>query len=118
AELVGDFQNSGLDVGKRPRAVKLRLTGAEEIEIGAIDEGDLHSPVSPSSHARNFATSSSDSCAAGTRGLTRGVGLGGVRGVVLDVPTVPLNAPARRDAARLSAGFTLAPANTASSVAL
>jgi hypothetical protein len=52
------------------------------------------------------------------RAFTRGVGIGGVGGLVLDVPTVPLKAPARRDAARLSAGFTVAPANTASSDAL
>jgi hypothetical protein len=44
--------------------------------------------------------------------------MGGVGGLVLDVPAEPLNAPANRDAARLSAAFTVAPANTASSDAL
>src|SRR3954467_3113602 len=117
-ELFRHLQQARLDVRKRRCPIKLGLTGAEEIEIWTIDDGDLHSPVSPSSQARNLATSSSDSCAAGTRGFTLGVGIGGVGGVVLGAPAVPLNAPASRDAARLSAGLTDAPAKTASSVAL
>jgi len=74
--------------------------------------------VSPSSQARNFATSSSDSWVCGSRGLTRGVGVGGVGGVPAVPPRAPLNAPANLAAARLSDGFTVAPANTASSDAL
>src|SRR5712672_901650 len=118
SKLPGDLQEPRLDVGESLGPVKLRLARAEQIEVRAIDDGDSHSPVSPSSQARNFATSSSDSCACGTRGFTRGVGTGGVAGLVLDVPAAPLKAPARREAARLSAAFTVAPANTASSDAL
>src|SRR5438105_4060005 len=114
AELIGDGQEMLLDVGQSLGPIKSRLTRAEEIEIWSIDDGDFHSPVSPSSQARNFATSSSDSCACGSRGFTRGVGMGGVGGVLAVPPGAPLNAPASRDAARLSDGFTVAPANTAS----
>jgi hypothetical protein len=64
-----------------------------------------------------LATSSSDSCACGTRGFTRGVGIGGVGGEVLAEPEVPLNAPASRDAARASAALTVVPANTESRLA-
>jgi hypothetical protein len=103
AELLCDLQETRLDVGESFGPIKSRLTRAEEIEVGAIDDGDSHSPVSPSSQARNFATSSSDSCACGTRGFTRGVGIGGVGGEVLAVPAAPLKAPASREAARLSA---------------
>src|SRR6266566_6018618 len=117
AKLFGDVQETRLDVAKSFGPVEIRLARAEQIEVGAIDYGDPHSPVSPSSQARNFATSSPDSCVAGMRGFTRGVGIGGVGGV-LDVPVTPLKAPASRDAARLSAGFTVAPANTASREAL
>src|SRR5437016_1026156 len=85
------------------------------ISAKTADDGDFHSPVSPSSQARNFATSSSDSWVCGTRGFTRGVGVGGVGGVLAVPPVPPLNAPASRDAARLSEGLTVAPANTASS---
>src|SRR6185295_19180458 len=113
-ELLGDGQEIFLDVGKGLVPVKLGLAYAEEIEIGPIDDGDFHSPVSPSSQARNFATSSSDSCACGRRGFTRGVGVGGVGGVLVVAPGAPLNAPASLDAARLSAGSTEAPAKTAS----
>ena len=116
AELFRDSQEMPLDVGESFLAVEIRLTHAEKIEIRSIDDGDFHSPVSPSSQARNFATSSSDSCACGSRGLTRGVGIGGVGGVlVVPPPGTPLNAPASRDAALASAGFTVAPAKTASS---
>jgi hypothetical protein len=90
---------------------------AEQIEVGTIDDGNSHSPVSPSSQARNLATSSSDSCACGTRGFTRGVGIGGVGGV-RDAPDAPLKAPASREAARASDALTVAPANTVSRVAL
>src|SRR5438552_17386426 len=107
-----------LDVGQSFGSVQSRLTRAEQIEIWAIDDGDFHSPVSPSSQARNFATSSSDSWVCGSRGLTRGVGVGGVGGVPAVPPRAPLNAPANLAAARLSDGFTVAPANTASSDAL
>src|SRR5438270_13200494 len=104
-----------LDVGEGVRPVQLRFSSAEQIEIRSIDDGDSHSPVSPSSQARNFATSSSDSWVCGTRGFTRGVGVGGVGGVLAVPPVPPLNAPASRDAARLSEGLTVAPANTAPS---
>src|SRR5689334_11109652 len=114
AELFGHGQEMRLNVGQRFLSIKFGLTRAEQIEVWAINDCDSHSPVSPSSQARNLATSSSDSCACGSRGLTRGVGIGGVGGVVR-APGVPLNAPASRDAARLSAGFTCAPAKTASS---
>src|SRR5438552_11867510 len=113
AKLFRDVQETRLDVAKSFGPVEIRLARAEQIEVWAIDYGDSHSPVSPSSQARNFATSSSDSCVAGMRGFTRGVGIGGVGGV-LEVPVAPLNAPASREAARLSEGFTVAPANTAS----
>lgn len=116
-EFLRDLQEPRLDVGESFGSVETRLTRAKQIEVGAIDYGDSHSPVSPSSQARNLATSSSDSCVWATRGLTRGVGMGGVGGV-LDVPPVPLNAPAKRDAARLSEGLTVAPAKTWSSDAL
>src|SRR5467141_224541 len=118
AEFLGDLQETRLDVGKRFSPIESGFTCPEQIEVGAIDDGDFHSPLSPSSQARNFATSSSDSCTCGTRGFMRGVGIGGVGGLVLGVPDAPLNAPARRDAARLSAGLTVAPANTASREAL
>src|ERR1700741_1508343 len=105
-----------LDIGESFLSVKLGLAHAEEVEVRSIDDGDFHSPVSPSSQARNFATSSSDSCACGSRGFTRGVGIGGVGGVlVLPAVGTALKAPASRDAARASEGFTVAPANTASS---
>src|ERR1044072_4149881 len=103
-----------IDFSQRFLPVKLGLTRAKQIEVWPIDDCDSHSPVRPSSQARNLATSSSDSCVGGSRGLTRGVGIGGVGGVVR-APGVPLNAPASRDAARLSAGFTCAPAKTPSS---
>src|SRR5437868_9162878 len=116
-ELFRDGQETLLDVGECLRSIQSRFARAEQIEIGAIDDCDFHSPVSPSSHARNFATSSSDSCACGSRGFTRGVGIGGVGGVLAVPPGAPLKAPASRDAARLSDGFTVAPANTTSSEA-
>src|SRR5450759_2126976 len=118
AELLRDLQEARLDVGESFGPVKSRLTRAEQIEVGAIDDGDSHSPVSPSSQARNFATSSSDSGVCGSRVFTRGVGIGGVGAVALDVPDAPLKAPARRAAARLSEELTVAPANTASREAL
>src|SRR3954462_2557212 len=37
SKLLRDFQEAALDVGKCPRPVKLRLTRAEQIEIGPID---------------------------------------------------------------------------------
>src|SRR5689334_23065903 len=59
AKLSGDGQKMRLDVGQRFCPIELRLTRAEQVEIWSIDDGDSHSPVSPSSQARNFATSSS-----------------------------------------------------------
>src|SRR2546423_12132190 len=116
AQFFGDRHEVRLNVGQRLGPIEFGLTRAEQVEVWPIDDGDSHSPVSPSSQARNFATSSSDSGACGSRGFTRGVGIGGVGGVVR-APGVPLNAPASREAALLSAGFTCAPANTASSEA-
>src|SRR3954471_5688995 len=52
AQLFSDGQEVRLDVGQRLRSVKLWLTRAEEVEIWPIDDGDSHSPVSPSSQAR------------------------------------------------------------------
>ena len=60
-ELLGDGQEPRLDVVESLGPIETRLTRAEQVEVGTVDDGDSHSPVSPSSQARNFATSSSDS---------------------------------------------------------
>src|SRR6266542_303266 len=60
-ELTRDVLEILLDVGERFLPVEVGLANPEQIEVRAIQDGDFHSLVSPSSHARKLATSSSDS---------------------------------------------------------
>ena len=64
AELRRDSAQRALDVGERLAAVQRRLASAEQIQIRAVEDGDLHVFFSPLSQLLNCAMSSPAPCAA------------------------------------------------------
>ena len=58
AELLRDGSQRSLDVGERLAAVQRRLARAKQIQIRAVEDGDLHVFFSPLSQLLNCAMSS------------------------------------------------------------
>src|SRR5512143_3252570 len=66
-ELTPHLTQSIFDLRESGGSVDVRLAGAEQVQVGAVQNGDLHFFLSPSSHAVNHSMSpvrSSDSAVA------------------------------------------------------
>ena len=105
-ELGADVTQVLLDLRKCRGTVELGLAHSQEIQVRAVDDGDLHESASPSSHSLNRRMSSSDSWAsdddcgaAGAGGAAAEVGAEAGSGA----PSAPLNAKAARESSSLTA---------------
>jgi hypothetical protein len=61
-ELLGNGPRRRLDLGQRGPPVHFGLTLAEQVEIGAVQNGDVHYVLRPFSQAWNWSRSSSSGC--------------------------------------------------------